>query len=152
MKTLTSQADFNEIIARIKNLNPDSQGLWGKMSVGLMLNHCIDQVKVTMGLLQAKPQSGAFVQGIIKWIFLRLPIQFPKNLKTFKEIEPDLTQVFQVKDFEKAQNTLIDLLNNFAKSSANTVFQHPIFGSMNKEEMGKLTYTHFDHHLRQFGA
>jgi hypothetical protein len=150
MKTLINKSDLTEIIERMQAVQSDSQGLWGNMTAGLMLNHCADQMRVCMGLLQAKPQSGAFLQGIIKWVFLRLPIQFPKNLKTFKEIEPDLKQKISDSDFEKAKLNLIGLLEDFGNSPIDCTFKHPIFGVMTRQEMGKLTYTHFDHHLRQF--
>jgi hypothetical protein len=64
---------------------------------------------------------------------------------------------FIIKDqrnFETEKQQLIELVTKFYQSGPDKVgnFPHPFFGTFTKEQWGKATYKHLDHHLRQFAA
>ncbi len=68
MKSLFEEAAFSEINDRIDNLSANSEKLWGKMSVGQMLRHCQEPLKVALG------------KGKIKKQFFPLAFLFKKSL------------------------------------------------------------------------
>jgi hypothetical protein len=46
MKSIFVKTDNDEIIGRINKLTPESQALWGKMTVDQMFKHTNEAVKV----------------------------------------------------------------------------------------------------------
>lgn len=146
----TSTREF--IIKRILDLQPNSQRQWGSMTVEEMLTHCSDQIRICIGQKNAKDKSNFITTTLAKWIGLYLPISMPKNLKTFKEIDPQKGIITNSEGFEKDRITFVDLIQKMVLISENHTIKHPIFGQLTKTELGKLTYVHLDHHLKQFGV
>jgi hypothetical protein len=50
MKNLFDTKAASEILARLEQLNPDAQKLWGKMEVAQMLFHCSEWLEISTGL------------------------------------------------------------------------------------------------------
>ncbi len=149
MQNIFIQKDNQEILDRIGKLNNNSQGLWGKMSVSQMLEHCQKPLEVATGNIELKRTFIGFLIGkIAKKVFLgNKPLS--KNMPTVKD--------FIVKydaDFETQKNILVSKIMDFGKkgSSIIGIKIHPFFGEMTSEEWGILTYRHLDHHLKQFGV
>ena len=55
-------------------LTPQSNGLWGSMSVGQMLTHCTDQIRICLGELPCRPRGNKLTQGVARWVALNLPL------------------------------------------------------------------------------
>ncbi len=149
MQNIFTQKDNQEILDRIAKLNPNSQSLWGKMSVSQMLEHCQKPLEVATGSLELKRSLIGFLFGkIAKKVFLGdKPLS--KNMPTDKD--------FIIKtdpDFDKQKNILINYITDFSKKGSLiiSIKTHPFFGEMTPNEWGILTYRHLDHHLKQFGV
>lgn len=54
MKSIFNPTDNQEIISRIYSLTPETQALWGKMSVDQMLKHCNEAVLVAFNEKELK--------------------------------------------------------------------------------------------------
>ena len=133
-----------EVMARINNLRPDSQGQWGKLDVAQMLAHCAAQLQFALGENESKLQYNAPIRWIIKQtVGFRIP--WPKNLPT----APEMT-ITDPRDLEREKRNLTDTINRFYEM--HQWHPHPIFGDMTKEEWGVIAFKHLDHHLRQFGV
>ncbi len=64
MKNAFNLQDTEEFIGRIHHLKPDSQPLWGKMTVGQMLAHC--NVTYEMAYENIHPKPNALTRFFLK--------------------------------------------------------------------------------------
>jgi Protein of unknown function (DUF1569) len=148
MSNIFNSKDNQEILERIEKLTPNSQRIWGRMTVSQMLEHCQKQFEVSTGTLELKRSFMGFLFGkISKKAFLG-DKQLSKNMPCDKN--------FIIKtnpDFETQKLILVKQILNFVEkgSSVISIKIHPFFGKMTPDEWGILTYKHLDHHLKQFG-
>lgn len=150
MKNLYEKSVTDELIARIEALKPDSQPLWGKMSVDQMLAHC--SIAYEMAYTDKHPKPNAFMRFLLK-TFVKSGVvnekPYPKNART--------APVFVIadrRDFEKEKSQLIEFLHKTQQLGAD-YFEgkaSPSFGRMTAKEWNNLFYKHLDHHLNQFGV
>ncbi len=140
-----------KLIARIKLLTPESKALWGKMSVGEMLCHCLDGSKMALGEIPPTDQSNFFTRNFVKYLVVyAMPI--PKGAPAAPEINPHKKGT-KPQDFNKERQLLIDDINNFASLQAGDFKgKHHIFGQLTHHQWSRLGYKHIDHHLKQFGV
>ena len=150
MKNIFDQAVTDELTARIEALNPDSQPLWGKMSVDQMLAHC--SVAYEMAYTDKHPKPNALMRFLLK-TFVKSGVvnekPYPKNART--------APVFIIsdrRDFEKEKSKLISYLQKTQELGSEHFEgkESPSFGAMTAQEWNNLFYKHLDHHLNQFGV
>ncbi|WP_100628855.1 DUF1569 domain-containing protein [Algoriphagus formosus] len=150
MKNIFDQAVTDELTARIEALNPDSQPLWGKMSVDQMLAHC--SVAYEMAYTDKHPKPNALMRFLLK-TFVKSGVvnekPYPKNART--------APVFIIsdrRDFEKEKSKLISYLKKTQELGSEHFEgkESPSFGAMTAQEWNNLFYKHLDHHLNQFGV
>lgn len=150
MKSIFDEINRTELINRIKTVNKNSSGQWGKMNVYQMLKHCT----IWEEWIQGKNKT-TYKQELLGYIFGKWALKsmikdespFKRNVPTsahFKVKEPD-------GDVESEKNKWISLVEGYEHYS-NPGFVHDFFGKMTKEQIGILAYKHSDHHLRQFNA
>lgn len=145
--TTDGQVDF---LQRIHALSPDSQPIWGKMTVGQMLAHCQEPLKIAFRERKGSWSLIGFLFGSrAKKKFVNSPEPFDRNLPTdssFKQTTP--------KEFEPEKAKLIEYVARFRTlgEAAITTDKHPFFGDMSPREWEYLTLKHLDHHFRQFGV
>src|SRR5688572_1910177 len=65
VKNLFETAPYEEAIARLNKLTPETQGLWGKMNVSQMLAHCKQAFKVP---LSTKPIPRYLIGRLFGWM------------------------------------------------------------------------------------
>ncbi len=143
---------ISSILPRINALTPDSQRLWGYMSVGQMITHCTDQVQIVLGEKPAQPLGNSFARWLAKWFILNVPMRMPKNIKTVPELDPNKPLMTQPGNFANDRENLLAALTRLSNLPEKQPIVHPVFGSMTKAEAIKLTNIHLDHHMRQFGV
>jgi hypothetical protein len=152
MKSILNASDKSGIIERIYNLKIDSQNLWGKMNVNEMLCHVTDQIKMATGHIDTKYRGNFVLNTIVKWLSLSL-LPVPKGkIQTAKELNQEKDGTRPV-GFDLDRDQLVKVIGDFDSTyPANSKIVHPVFGSMNMKQWGRLVYIHLDHHLRQFGV
>lgn len=147
MDSIFDQADNAKIIDRINSLTPESQALWGKMTVDQMLKHTNDALIVAFEEKQLKIN---FVMRLLGRMLKNKVFNsdFGKNSPTAPEF------IYKDKyDFEVSKKELIANFGRFAKGTDSIkLTQHPFWGKMTTEDWNKLMWKHVDHHLRQFGV
>lgn len=147
MKSVHTSETKQEVLSRIEKLTPESQRLWGTMSIDQMLAHIAAQLKLALGDVDAKPKGPGFILTIFKHVG-GFWFKWPKGSPTAPEMV-----VTNPKGFEEEKRGFLEVLERFIAKDPNSVWNgHPLFGKMTKEEWGKIAYKHIDHHLRQFGA
>ena len=150
MKNLFNSAVKEEILSRIDKLTPGSKALWGKMNVNQNLRHMTMSFDIPTGKLDPTPSN---LPPIPKWLFklFLLNARPPKErAETFKEMNTVANNI-NPPDFETERSNLKKSLEDFFNSKS-LIAENKIAGKFKKDDWGKLTYNHMDHHLRQFGA
>ena len=150
MKNIFQQEDVQEVIARIDQLTPQSQRLWGTMDVAQMLAHCNVTYELVYDNKHPKP-------NFLKKFILKL---FVKNIvvsdKPYKKNNPTDTAfvIADERDFEHEKKRLIDYIHKTQKLGAAHFDgkESHSFGKLSIEEWNTSFYKHLDHHLQQFGV
>jgi Protein of unknown function (DUF1569) len=151
MKTVARPRDAAEIRQRLKNLRPESQRRWGKMTPHQMVCHLIDSCRVMTGEKQVSQATGLPQRTIIKWAALYLPLPWPPGILTRPEIDQmqgGRKPVDFAADIMELE-TLLNLMTTNTKGLEGRI--HPIFGRLSEAAWLRWAYLHTDHHLRQFG-
>ena len=152
MKTILNPQDKAEILTRLQNLRPESKGLWGTMSPGQALCHLNDELQFILGAKTGATEPPFFIKHFVKNMLLR-GMSIPKGKA---KAHPGLAQEFNgtpPKDFETDRTSLIENFEAIAAKPENsTWYPNPLFGKMSRKQHARMTYVHFDHHLKQFGA
>jgi hypothetical protein len=151
-KNLGNDEDRRAILERIADLRPDSRARWGRMSVHQMICHLNDAFLYPLGEKPTSPAAGFLQRTIVKFVALRVPLQWPKGVPTRPELEQGVGGT-KPAEFERDRAELVELVNRFSNSAGNLAEPfHPMFGPLSGFEWQRWGYLHVDHHLRQFGA
>ena len=139
----------NEVVARINKLKPDSQPLWGKMSVAQMLAHC--NVAYEMVYDNKHKAPNAFMKFILK-TFIKDSVVGPKPYKKNSQT----ASAFLIKDernFEEEKTRLVNYIKRTQELGGNYFDNKESlsFGKLTENEWNVMFYKHLDHHLGQFG-
>lgn len=139
---------YQDVIKRLDTLTPATQRHWGTMSVAQMLAHLTIPLQTGMGILQAKNVYVPIVSPLFVQ-YLKAGGGFGRGLSpTMKEFV-----VNDEHDFAKEKLALQSVLTRFIQfGKEGKLGKHPFFGKMTPTEWGIVTYSHIDHHFRQFGA
>lgn len=148
MSTLFDQPVKDKMFERVNKLSAASPRKWGKMNASQMLKHMSAAFalpvskehpkKESIYYLMANPVSRWLMFDVIPWPHAMLP-------------SPEAILVKDDPDFESARAGFMAAINNFL-TAPEFPGSHPVFGSMDKTNWGKLMTVHLDHHLRQFGV
>lgn len=140
-----------EVVARINLLSPESQPLWGKMSVDQMLAHCNVTYEYVFEPNKYK-KPNAFVRLMLK-TFVKGLVTNDKAYKKSSQTAPDFV-IQGNKNFEEEKARLISFIQQVQTLGA----QHfdgkesHSFGVLNAHEWNNMFYKHLNHHLEQFGV
>ncbi|MCB0685165.1 MAG: DUF1569 domain-containing protein [Saprospiraceae bacterium] len=140
----------NDLIQRIEKLTPESQPLWGKMSVSQMMAHC--NVAYELNFEDIHPKPNAFKKFFIKLLAKNIVV----GEKPYKKNSPTAPQflVANNKNFAEEKQRLVSYLQktqNLGEEYFHDRDSHA-FGKLTKTEWSNLYYKHLDHHLQQFGV
>ena len=152
MKSLANAVDFDEILSRVRALDTSPARQWGTMTSGEMLCHLADAYECALGRRTAMPVDNLLQRTLVKFVALRLPMQWPHGIPTRPEFDPQRAGT-KPSTFEADRERVARLVQEVAGLSADaTAGRHPIFGPLSIAEWKRRGYLHADHHLRQFSA
>jgi hypothetical protein len=150
LKNIFDKTVTDELLERIDKLTPETQPLWGKMSVDKMLAHCNVSYEMAFENIHQKPN--AFMRFILKMMVKNTvvnDIPYRKNSST--------APAFVIKDeknFEAEKARLKAYITKTQELGA-THFEGKeshSFGVLTSTEWNNMLYKHLDHHLGQFGV
>ena len=150
MKNIFDPTVKDEIITRINQLKPDSQPLWGKMSVAQMLAHCNVTYETVYEDKHKKPNP--LMKLILKTFVKKIVV----SNTPYKRNNPTAPHyiISDSKDFEIEKKRLIDYIiktQQLGESYFDKKESHS-FGLLSVKEWNTMFYKHLDHHLNQFGV
>ncbi|NJX14133.1 DUF1569 domain-containing protein [Tamlana crocina] len=150
MKNIFDLKETNAVINRINKLKPDTQPLWGKMSVDQMLAHC--NVTYEMAYEDKHPKPNGFTKFMLK-LFVKNTVVGDKPYKKNSRTAPQFL-VTDTKNYVQEKARLTDYLVKTQKLGADYFDgkESHSFGKLTKTEWNNMFYKHLDHHLSQFGV
>lgn len=145
-KNMRNAGDRAAILARLHSLTPASKPTWGSLTAPKLLCHLADGMRVSLGDLHAEPRGSALRQTMMRWLIVNSSLRPPPGkAKTIPEM---LTASPGAWETDLAM--CVRLIERVAVTESGT--QHPIFGRLSAQGIGRLAWRHFDYHLRQFGV
>ena len=153
MKTLDCPGDQAEIVARLRQVRPDSPRRWGRMSAPQMVCHLADAFRMALGDRPVAGTARLRDRTVIKWIALYVPAPWPPGIRTRPELDQEQGGGTTPGEFAAdvaAVEALIALVT--AEHAGLDRRAHPIFGPLSRASWMRWAYLHMDHHLRQFGV
>jgi len=140
----------DEVITRIKNIQPTTQPQWGKMNAGQMFAH--NSVTYEMLFTDLHKRPGAVARFMIKML-AKQAVVGPKPYKKNSRTAPQFL-ISGNRDFQKEQETLIAWVNKCVELGEDHFDQleSHSFGKLSKDEWNTTFYKHLNHHLTQFGV
>lgn len=135
--------------ARLDQLTPESQPLWGKMNAAQMLAH----LSVAYDLAFDPQQKE--INGLKKWFLKKFIKPIVVGPKPYKRNSPTPQRfiVSDQRDFEREKEKLISYLNKCLEKGVE-FFEgknSTSFGTMTAEEWNNQFTKHLEHHFAQFG-
>jgi hypothetical protein len=146
MKTIFDKATRDELTTRISMLSESSSPVWGKMNVFQMLKHCTLWEEMALGKKHFKRVFLGRIFGRLALKDLMKDAPMRRNAPTIPEL-----RVSGTGDVFMEKKKWIGLIEEYTVVS-NPDFIHPFAGKMTEEQIGRLSYKHADHHLRQFNC
>lgn len=148
--SIFSQETTAEIISRIKKLTPQTQAIWGKMTVDQMLAHCNVSYEMVYDNIHPKPNP------VMKFILKTMVKNKVVSTVPYKQNSPTAPQFIMKgsRDFDKEKNRLIDYINRTQQLGADYFDgkESHSFGKLTAAEWNNMFYKHLNHHLSQFGV
>lgn len=136
----------SQIERRLRELRPDTQRRWGKMTVDQMLWHVSHAMEVALGKRTAPPQPVPLPRAIMKLLVLNLP--WPKGAPTLP-----IFVAQQAHDFDTERDRCLSLIDQLTGKRLDESWpDNPVFGSVRGREVSRIHAKHLDHHLKQFGV
>ncbi|NHM06184.1 DUF1569 domain-containing protein [Flavobacterium sp. CYK-4] len=149
MASVFNPIDNQAMVDRIEKLTPQTQALWGKMSVNQMFVHSTKAIEVAYGKIELKVLFIFRLLGRLLKNKVIVKGNLDKNSPTAKEFV-----ITDQPDFEVSKKDLIQAFRKFAQEGPSCIklHKHPFWGPLTIEEWDMLMWKHLDHHLRQFGV
>ena len=150
MKNIFKAEVTQEVIDRVNNLTPESQPLWGKMTVSQMLAHCSVTYEMVYDGTHEKPKG---MMKLILKLFVKGMVTGEKPYKKNLRTAPQFLMTSD-KDFELEKARLIAYLKKTQELGENHFDNKESlsFGRLSIKEWNNMFYKHLDHHLTQFGV
>lgn len=151
MKNIFDNQVAQEFIGRIIQLTPETQPLWGKMSVDQMLAHCNVTYEYVFEEGKYK-KPGGFKKFILK-AFVKKYVVTDKPYKKNSPTAPDF-KISDKRNFDLEKARLIGFINKCVESGGKYFDgkESHSFGKLSIQEWNTMFFKHLDYHLSQFGV
>jgi hypothetical protein len=150
MQNVFLKEDCDQFINRIKQLDSNTQPLWGKMSVDQMLAHC--NVTYEMVYDNIHPKPNAIMRFVLKSFVKNKVVDessYPKNSRTAPQFI-----ITGDRNFDLEKNRLISYIIKTQELGENEFEgkESLSFGKLTSKEWNNMFAKHLDHHFTQFGV
>ena len=133
-------------------LKPETPALWGSMTAQHMLEHMLLPLQIGRGVLSVEVITPSEKVEKTKLLFLMSEAPLKRGFPA--PFLKDGLQDLNYKNLDEAVEALQNEINSFVdfwENNPDSVFNHPVFGPLNKQEWMKFQSKHFTHHFTQFG-
>src|SRR5205085_5517014 len=153
MKTLGNEADKQFLLIRLRQVKPNTQRRWGKMTAHQMICHLNDSFKTAIGERSVSGDKSNFLtRTLVRWIALYAPLKWPHGVSTMPENDQERGGT-PPEDFKRDIDDLASMIERIMRAQKDFNWsRHPLFAEMSERDWMRWGYLHCDHHLRQFGV
>ena len=149
-----NKSDFlrNDLIKKIKSIDPEEKPKWGLMNVQQMVEHLSDSVREANGRVPKTLITPSDKLLRVKE-FMMSEKPFKENTKNVQmpAIPAPVKRATMDEALDELQTELMDFFKVFENEPKKTI-TNPFFGDLNFNEWVHLLHKHTIHHLRQFGV
>ena len=154
MHNIFDEAEAGLLVSRVKQLNSDTQPVWGSMNVNQMLAHCCRPFETVYDPTYAQkyPRPNPLIRFGLR-LFIKPIVVGDKPYKRNTRTAPEFV-ISDERDFVEEQKRLVDFIEQTHRDGAATFEgkESHSFGPLTANEWSVLFYKHTDHHLTQFGV
>jgi hypothetical protein len=152
MTSISDDQTLQSLVARLRQLRPDSPRHWGTLTAAEMLCHLGDAHESVLGRrVPPGPPPSTKARPLLKWLILYSPVPWPRGVPTRPGVDPKAGGT-RPDDFEEARERAIESLTSLATADPATLSAcHFKLGPMTAQDWSRWAYLHVSHHLRQFG-
>lgn len=151
MENVFDAKDAQYYIDRISKLTPESQGLWGKMTVDQMLAHCNVSYEMVY-----EPEKHKKPGAIAKFILKNFVKPKVVGEKAYSQNGPTAPQfvISDARNFTEEKKRLIGFIQKTQQLGASAFDgkESFSFGKLKAQEWNNMFAKHLNHHLAQFGV
>jgi hypothetical protein len=153
MENISEKAFFlrNEFVESLRNIDPATKPLWGKMNVAQMIEHMSYSLRQANGRDTYEcvtpeeniPRMQAFLMS-----------EKPFKENTPNQLLPDTPEPAKRETIESALDELAEEIEHFFKVyevDRDRTITNPFFGDLTYDMWVQLLHKHAWHHLKQFG-
>src|SRR5205814_8623065 len=153
MKTLGNETDKQLVLNRLRQVQPDGQRRWGKMTPHQMICHLNDSFQTAIGERTVSgDKSNLLTRTVVRWIALYAPLKWPHGVRTMPENDQERGGT-PPEDFKRDLDALLTMIQRVTSSQKDFQWRrHPLFAQMCERDWMRWGYLHVDHHLRQCGV
>lgn len=151
MENVFDASTAQQYINRINNLQEETHGQWGKMTVDQMLAHC----NITYEMIyepEKHKKPGAIAKFILK-AFVKPKVVGEKSYPKDSPTAPQFV-IKERKNFEQEKKRLIGFIQK-TQQLGTSAFEGKdsfSFGTLTAKEWNNMFAKHLNHHLEQFGV
>lgn len=151
MENVFDAGTAQKYINRINNLQEETHGQWGKMTVDQMLAHC----NITYEMVyepEKHKKPGAIAKFILK-AFVKPKVVGEKSYPKDSPTAPQFV-IKERKNFEQEKKRLIGFIQK-TQQLGTSAFEGKdsfSFGTLTAKEWNNMFAKHLNHHLEQFGV
>ncbi|WP_124642128.1 MULTISPECIES: DUF1569 domain-containing protein [Amniculibacterium] len=151
MENIFDAKTVQNYIDRIQQLNANTKGKWGKMSVDQMLAHC--NITYSMIFEPEKHKKPGMIASFLLKQFVKDKVV---NEQPYKQSIPTgpAFLIHDERQFEEEQKKLIGYLQKVQQLGP-SAFEGKVslsFGKLSAKEWNNMMAKHLNHHLSQFGV
>jgi Protein of unknown function (DUF1569) len=140
-------ANYQSLLNRLDNIQPNSERKWGQMTVAQMLHHLNLAIGSGLGFYDLPDDSNLMSRTVNQFMVLEVLQRFPIGTQTAQPLKV----VADDFDFEKEKKELRSILEKAYQTKSNDDWgRHTYFGRMSRKAWGKLIMIHCNHHFQQF--
>lgn len=139
-------------VDKLRNIDPNSLGLWGKMNVHQMAEHMVLAFKTANGKIKVEeiitpPEK---IQRSQEFILSDIPFkENTKNVLLPSEPFPIRNGNYQ-EVLDKLEAEIVEMFRVYDENP-DLKLRNPIFGDLDRNLQIHLLHKHATHHLKQFG-
>jgi len=136
-----------------KDLNTNTNPLWGSLNAWQMIEHLSDAMMVSIGEFDSPVFTEDDKVAKLKRMFIDSDSAFRKDFQS--PIFRGDGIVFRNASLNDAITELDSYVAKFVayyNQNPNKINSHPVFGPLNKIDWERFHSKHFTHHFRQFGS
>lgn len=149
MRDIADVAVLEDLVSRLRRLDPTQPARWGTMRAQHMALHLGDAAAAVLRqrAFSSRPRGGP--AGLRRFLLLYLLPRMPRGVKSGAD---PAAAVIEPAAFGHDLERAVVLLQQLAAAAPDAlVDRHPILGPMTRAQWMRWAFLHTDHHLRQFG-